>query len=118
MTRFVICAVNVNPSETRSVDIAVNASYYPADSELTVVANTMHAAAGKTYMGTHPVTSRVAVKRSGGTTYVELRDVGPSEVIILAGRPVAEDTDFGRVAIQYQQNPYDFGSGYYRARRR
>jgi glycosidase len=109
-----LCVVNLNGAEQCSADVSVNSNRMPAGSELTVVANTMHAAEGKSYTGPYPVTSRLLVKGDASGSYVEIRDLSPSEVLILAGKPVEEDTDFGQVANQYRQNPYaSDSSGYY-----
>jgi glycosidase len=114
----VLSVVNLNGTDSRSADVKVNPDVYPPGSKLTVVANTAHAAEGKTYKGTHPIASQLDVKSDGGDTYVEIRDLGPSEVLVLAGNPVTEDTAFGRYASNFQQNPYGYGSGSYYPPRR
>jgi len=114
----VLVIVNLNGTQPSSANVSVDPSVYPPGSMLTVVANTMHAAGGKAYKGTHPVTSQAAVKSDNSGTYVEIQDLGPSEVLVLAGKPVPEDTDFGQFQHQFRQNPYGYGSsGYYPPRK-
>jgi glycosidase len=108
----VLCIVNLSGTNPGNFDIAINPNIYPPGSPLTVVANTMHAAQGKAYKGTYPLYSLVEVKSGSGGPYVEIRDLGPSEVLILAGKPVLEDTEFGQFQ-NFPQNPYSYGSSSY-----
>jgi hypothetical protein len=39
------------------------------------------------YSGTHPVGQQLTVLNRNGASYVEIRDVGPSEVLVLVNRP-------------------------------
>jgi hypothetical protein len=36
---------------------------------------------------THPIGSQLPVRRTGSLAYVEIRDVGPSEALVLLNRP-------------------------------
>jgi len=83
-----ICIVNPNGSDnaTRGADIVVSSELWKAGTEFTVVANTAEAAAnagGIFYNGTHPVNSKVAVKESGETRFIEIRNIEPAEVLVL-----------------------------------
>lgn len=53
---------------------------------LVVIANTAHTAAGPGYAGSHAIGSELAVARQAGIAYVPIRNVGPSEVILLVNR--------------------------------
>jgi hypothetical protein len=50
------------------------------------VANSFQASAGSAYTGTHPVGSRVAVSTRNGAAFLAIRDVPPSEVLVLINR--------------------------------
>jgi hypothetical protein len=114
----VLCIVNLNGTSPGNFDVTVNPDVYPPGSMLAVVANTMQAAEGKAYTGPYPpFISQVEVKNDNGTAYVEVRNLGPSEVLILAGKPALEDTAWGQFA-PFPQNPYSYGSsGYYPPRK-
>jgi glycosidase len=88
-----LCIVNSNGTDPRGADVLVDARLNPAGSSMTVLANTAQAAAtavGVAYAGTHPAASVLPVQRKpDGTAYVQIRDVGPSEVVVLTNRPVA-----------------------------
>jgi glycosidase len=83
-----VCAVNAHGTEPRGGDVLVDAGLNPAGSALTVVANTAQTA-GLTGAGlTHPLGSRVPVKRLGdGTLFVEIRNLPASEVLVLVNHP-------------------------------
>lgn len=74
-------------------DPSLNASSAPgnpwsgASPFFEVVANSAEVAAGAGYAGTHPVGSQLPVQIRDGIAFVSLRDVGPSEVIVLNNRP-------------------------------
>jgi hypothetical protein len=51
-----------------------------------VIANTEQAVTPG-YSGTHPVGQQLTVLNRNGASYVEIRDVGPSEVLVLVNRP-------------------------------
>jgi len=54
---------------------------------LTVIANSAQAAVGSAYTGQHPVGEKVPVKNRDGSAFVKIRDVPPSEVVVLTNRP-------------------------------
>lgn len=83
-----LCIVNPHGDETRGGNVIVDASLSPPGSELTVVVNTQQAVAESTAGITHPVGSRLLVKRmDDGTAYVEIRNVPPSETLVLVNHP-------------------------------
>jgi len=88
-----LCVVNAHATESRGADVLVDATLNAPGAAMTVVANTAQAAAGGVN-APHPVGSAVAVRRTpGGIAYVELRGLGPSEVLVLMNRPTAEIGD-------------------------
>jgi glycosidase len=77
-----LCVLNGHGTDARGADIVVDADLNPPGSALTVVLNT--AQAGGAGAPPHPVASRVAVQRApDGTAFVALRDVPPSETLVL-----------------------------------
>jgi len=54
--------------------------------KMQVIANTEQAVTPG-YSGTHPVGQQLTVLNRNGASYVEIRDVGPSEVLVLVNRP-------------------------------
>jgi hypothetical protein len=83
-----LCVINSHGREPRGGDVVVDASLNPQGGEMTVVANTAEAAAGTATGVAHPVGSRVPVKRlADGTAFVEIRDLPPSEVLVLVNHP-------------------------------
>ncbi|MBS0424419.1 MAG: hypothetical protein JSR71_08350 [Proteobacteria bacterium] len=83
-----LCVVNPHGYEIRGGNVIVDANLSPPGSELTVVINTQQTVAESTAGITHPVSSRLRVKQTGdGTAYVEIRNVPPSEVLVLVNYP-------------------------------
>lgn len=83
-----LCIVNPHGYEMRGGNVIVDASLSPPGSELTVVMNTRQTVAESTSGITHPVNSRLRVKQmDDGTAYVEIRNVPPSEVLVLVNHP-------------------------------
>jgi hypothetical protein len=88
----VLCVLNAHGTARRGGDVVVDAKLNPVGGEMTLVLNTAQAARGTGYGGTHPVGSKLATQRlPDGTTYVEIRDVGPSEVLVLTNHPTADE---------------------------
>lgn len=80
--------VNAHGNAVRGGDVLVDASLNLPGAQLTVVANSAEAAAGSAAGVSHPVGSQLAVRRkSDGTAYVEIRDLPPSEVVVLVNHP-------------------------------
>jgi len=80
-----LCIVNGNGVARRGADVVVDARMNPVGSELEVIANSEQAGTGSA--GTNPVGRRLQVKQRDGVAFVEIRDVGPSEVLLLDNRP-------------------------------
>jgi hypothetical protein len=81
-----LCVVNPNGSDDRGADVLVDAQLNPPGSAFTVIMNTAEAAGG--VGATHLIGSQVPVRRTAsGATYLEIRDVGPSEALVLVNRP-------------------------------
>jgi len=96
-----LCIVNGHGSQARGADVIVDAKlnaqgvagnpWGPEGPALEVVANSMQAAhmaahPGSPYTGPHPIGQRVVVQRRDGAAFVSIRDVGPSEVLVLVNR--------------------------------
>jgi glycosidase len=83
-----VCVMNGHGRQPRSGDVAVEGALCPPGSSLTVMVNT--AAASGTYRGTHAPGEQLVVKqRPGGPAFVSIRDLPPSEVLILANAAVS-----------------------------
>lgn len=109
----ILCLVNCDPIQMHSADITAHSSL-EIGSRLTVVANTMEAAAAGAYAGPHPVGSELPVMgESDGRRYVQIRNLAAGEVLLIASKPRREDTEFGKVADNYRISPHaDSASGY------
>jgi glycosidase len=87
-----LCVVNGHGQDARGADVLVDAGLNPPGSSMTVVANTAEAAGAGRAAGSHRVRSTLPVKRTpDGIAYVEIRDVAPSEVIVLINHPEASE---------------------------
>ncbi|MDQ3927578.1 MAG: alpha-amylase family glycosyl hydrolase [Chloroflexota bacterium] len=88
-----LCIVNGNGEQARGGDVEVDVNLN--GSSMTVVLNTAQAAVASqgagAYQGSHPVGSTVLVRRRpDGGAHVEIRDVGPSEVLVLTNHAEAQ----------------------------
>ncbi len=92
-----LCVVNGHGREVRGGDVLIDASLNSPQAPgnpwrgkppyLVVVANSAQTAAGAQYSGLHPIGSELAVEWRGDIAYVPIRDIGPSEVVVLISRP-------------------------------
>ena len=83
-----LCIVNAHGTQQRGGDVLVDAALNPPGSALTVVANTAETGAGSGVGVEHPINSQLPVKRlADGTAYVEIRNLPPSEVLVLVNHP-------------------------------
>jgi glycosidase len=92
-----LCIVNGHGTQARGGDVVVDNSLNSAAAPgnpwggaapfFQVVANSAQTAAGAGYAGTHQIGSRVAVAVRNGTAFLSIRDVAPSEVLVLVNRP-------------------------------
>ena len=80
-----VCVINTHGAQARGANIIVDASLSPPGSTVKVLANS--AAAVATSLA-QPVGSQLPVRRSStGAACVEIRDVPPSEVLVLVNHP-------------------------------
>jgi glycosidase len=87
-----LCVLNSHGAEARGADVVVDTALNPPGSTMTVVLNSAESADPQGYTGSHPVGSNLPVRRAaGGTAYVEIRALSPSEVLVLANHPVPEE---------------------------
>ena len=83
-----LCVVNAHGREARGGNILVDAALNPPSSAMTVKVNSQETANGSRAGVSHPIGSRLPVKRlSDGTAFLEIRDVQPSEVLVLVNHP-------------------------------
>lgn len=81
-----LCVVNPNGLAARGADVLVDAQLNPPGSTLTVILNS--AQTGGVASPAHRVGSQVPVRGSAsGAAYIEIRNVGPSEALVLVNRP-------------------------------
>jgi glycosidase len=81
-----LCVLNTNGSASRGANVLVDAKLNLAGATFTVIMNS--AEAGGEAGTSHPVGSQLPVRRTdAGAAYVEIRDLGPSEVLVLVNRP-------------------------------
>jgi len=81
-----LCVVNGHGGARRGGDVLVDATLIGnAGAQFEVVANTEQVSTPG-FAGSHPVGQRLPVNFRGGTAFVEIRDLGPSEVIVLVNR--------------------------------
>lgn len=84
----VLCVLNPHGAQQRGADILIDAQINPVGGVLTVVLNSAQAAKPDAFSGTHASGSTVSVMRDAdGAAYVALRDLTPSELVVLANRP-------------------------------
>jgi glycosidase len=80
-----LCVLNVHGNEPRGADVVVDAGLNPPGSSMTVVLNTAESAA---IAAAHPVGSSVPVqRRADGLAFVEIRNLPPSELLVLTNHP-------------------------------
>jgi len=81
--------MNTNGTELRGAEVIVDAALNSGGSGvMTVVLNSAQAAEGQEFTAAHPAGSEVAVHRTAdGRAFVSIKDVRPSEIIVLANHP-------------------------------
>ena len=86
----VLCVLNPHGNQARGADVLVDATLTPTGS-FTVVLNSA-AANPQSFTGTNATGSTVNIKRHpSGIAYVEIRQLGPSEVLVLSNQPKARE---------------------------
>jgi len=79
-----LCAVNPHGTETRGADVLVDASLSAGSGQFRVIVNTAEVAGAPVR---HPTGSLLAVQhKTDGTAYLSIRDMPPSEVLVLDNR--------------------------------
>jgi hypothetical protein len=87
-----LCVLNPHGQEARGANVVVDRSLNAPGSLMTVVLNTAQAANGPGFAAAHPVGSQVPVcEADDGTVFVEMRDLAPSEIVVLANHPEADE---------------------------
>jgi hypothetical protein len=79
-----LCVVNTHGSEARGADVLVDASLSAGSGQFCIIVNTAGIAGTPV---THPTGSLLAVQhKPDGTAYLAIRDLPPSEVLVLDNR--------------------------------
>ena len=82
-----LCIVNGHGTARRGGDVLIDARLNrQPGAELVVLANTEQAASSD-FTGSHTVGEKVPVQLRDGSAFVVIRDLGPSEVLLLVNRP-------------------------------
>ena len=84
-----LCLANPHATQDKGGDVVVDAALSPRGTVFEVVANTAHTAAGAGYAGSHPIGSTLQARgqsHRAEPAYLEIRDIPPCEVVILAKR--------------------------------
>jgi glycosidase len=82
-----LCIVNGHGTARRGGDVLIDVRLNrKPGTQLVVLANTEQAATPG-FAGSHPVGQKLPVKFRNGTAFVEIRDLGPSEVLLLVNHP-------------------------------
>jgi glycosidase len=85
-----LCVLNPHGTQARGADVTVDANLNEPNSSMEVILNTAQAANLQGYTGSHRIGTRVPLLRTqDGRAYVEIRDLPPSEVLVLTNRPDA-----------------------------
>jgi hypothetical protein len=88
----VLCVLNANGDESRGADVVVDINLSPPGSQMTVILNTAEAGNPGAFAGAHPQRSTLQVQPpQDGRAYVEIRDLPPSEVLVLTNPPEVEE---------------------------
>lgn len=81
-----VCILNTHGADRRGADVLVDANL--SGDSLTVALNTAQVANPHDYDGSHPVGSTLPVRQTWtGIAYLEIRDVNPSEALVLTNQP-------------------------------
>ena len=87
-----VCILNTHGTDGRGADVLVDANLNPPGNAMRVVLNTAQAVDLQGYVGTHPVGSTIPVYRTAdGRAFVEIRDIQPSEVLVLTNHPEPDE---------------------------
>lgn len=83
-----LCIVNSHGRAVRGGNVIVDAELNPSGSKMMVKINTYETSMGSSADISHPVDSQLQVERMhDGTAYVKIRNVQPSEVLVLVNHP-------------------------------
>ena len=83
----IVCVVNGHGRERRGGDVLVDAKLNGRNGATFQVITNSAQAADPGFSGTHPVGARLPMKFRDGAAFIEIRDVKPSEVILLSNHP-------------------------------
>jgi glycosidase len=80
-----LCVVNTHGLQNRGGDVIVDASMNAHDAEFRVILNTAQAF-DPSYAGPHALGSSLHARTRDGVRFLEIRDLGPSDVVVLTNR--------------------------------
>ena len=87
-----LCVLNPHGNQARGADVLVDAALNPVGGQLTVVLNTAQAGKPEGYSATHATGSTLDIMRyDNGSAYVQIRELGPSEIVVLSNHPTARE---------------------------
>ena len=81
-----LCVVNTHGERLRGGDVVIDASLNVHDAPFRVILNTAQAF-DPSYTGPHAVGSTLSARTRDGVRFLEIRDLEPSEVLVLTNRP-------------------------------
>jgi glycosidase len=82
----IVVIVNGHGTDRRGADILIDAKLNAATSNFRVILNTELFSSTR-YRGSYVAGNDVAIQKQDGTAFLEIRDIGPSEVLILTNKP-------------------------------
>lgn len=82
-----VCIINSHGGQNSSGNVLVARELNKDGEKWKVLANTAETAAGGGYAGANKIGDEIAVQMSGATPFLAIRDVEPSEILILTNRP-------------------------------
>lgn len=83
-----LCILNSHGTQNRGADIVVDADLNRQNNTMQVILNTAQTANPAERAGSHPMGTTVPVNRlPDGTAFVSIRNVSPSEVLVLTNHP-------------------------------
>jgi hypothetical protein len=84
----VLCVLNSYGTQFRGADIVLDADLNPQERSLQVILNTAHTAHSSMIYSFYSVGTKIPINRvRNGTAYVSIRDLLPSEVLVLTNYP-------------------------------
>ncbi len=88
----VLCVLNSHGSDARGANVLVDTELNPPVNSMTVILNTAQAANPHSFSGSHALKSAAPIRQTAdGKTYVEIRNLRPSEVVVFTNHPEKQE---------------------------